>query len=99
MKLRQFVKPAGALATLGLIGLAVMSINSPSLRADSDSTVQIGFAIAPVQLNMKGLNPALVGKAATSSTRRETVTVATTVPAWAANGWRAKIRTSGSRRW
>src|SRR5437868_4234225 len=62
MTLRQFVKPAGALATLGLIGFAAISFNSPRVQADSDSTVQIGFAIAPVQLNMKGLNPALVGK-------------------------------------
>lgn len=62
MTLMQFVKPAGVLAVFGLIGFAAMSINSPRVQADSDSAVQIGFAIAPVQLNMKGKNPALVGK-------------------------------------
>jgi hypothetical protein len=62
MTLRQFLKPAGALAAVGLIGFAAMSVTSPRVQADSNSDVQIGFAIAPVQLNMKGLNPALVGK-------------------------------------
>ncbi|MBZ5621346.1 MAG: hypothetical protein LAQ69_21850 [Acidobacteriia bacterium] len=62
MTLMQFVKPAGALAAFGLIGFAAMSIISPRVQADSNSDVQIGFAIAPVQLNLKGKNPALVGK-------------------------------------
>lgn len=62
MRIRQLAKPAGALAALGLVGFAAISINSPSVQADSDSAVQIGFAISPVQLNMKGKNPALVGK-------------------------------------
>ncbi len=62
MTLMQFVKPAGALAVFGLIGFGAMSIISPRVQADSDSAVQIGFAIAPVQLNMNGKNPALVGK-------------------------------------
>lgn len=37
---------------------------SPHVRADStqtDSRIQIGYNIAPVKLNVKGLNPALVG--------------------------------------
>jgi hypothetical protein len=58
----QFVKPVGAIAALGLIGFAAMSTISPRVQADSNSEVQIGFAIAPVQLNMTGKNPALVGK-------------------------------------
>jgi len=62
MKLKRFVKPVGAIAALGLIGFAAMSIISPRVQADSNSEVQIGFAIAPVQLNMTGKNPALVGK-------------------------------------
>jgi hypothetical protein len=62
MTLTQFVKRAGALSTFGLIGFAAISIISPRVQADSNSDVQIGFAIAPVQLNMKGRNPALVGK-------------------------------------
>jgi hypothetical protein len=62
MTLRQFVKPVGALAAVGLIGFAAMSVTSSRVQADSNSDVQIGFAISPVKLNMKGLNPALVGK-------------------------------------
>jgi hypothetical protein len=50
------------LTALGLIGFAAMSIISPRAQADSNSEVQIGFAIAPVHLNMNGKNPALVGK-------------------------------------
>jgi mono/diheme cytochrome c family protein len=41
-----------------------MIITSPSVHADSsesDSRVQIGFNIAPVKLNLKGLNHAKVG--------------------------------------
>jgi hypothetical protein len=41
-----------------------MTLTAPRVRADSNSTdsrIQIGFNIAPVKLNMKGLNPALVG--------------------------------------
>ena len=65
MTTMQFVKPAGAVAAVALIGLAGLSITSPHVQADSDqsdSTVQIGFNVAPVQLNLKGLNRALVGK-------------------------------------
>jgi hypothetical protein len=58
----QIIKSAGAVAAVGLLGFAAMSISSPSVQAQSDSTVQIGFAIAPVPLNMKGKIPALVGK-------------------------------------
>ena len=59
-----FVKPVGAIAAVALIGLAGMVFTSPRVHADSsntDSRIQIGFNIAPVKLNMKGLNPALVG--------------------------------------
>ena len=67
----QFVKPAGAVAAVALLGLAGISITSPRVHADSDesdSRVQIGLNVAPVKLNLKGLNRALVGKAAISST-------------------------------
>ncbi len=61
MTLMRFVKPVGALAAFGLIGFAASMI-APRVQADSNSEVQIGFAIAPVPLNMTGKNPALVGK-------------------------------------
>ena len=59
-----FVKPVGAVAAIALIGLAGLVFTSPRVHADSsntDSRIQIGFNIAPVKLNMNGLNPALVG--------------------------------------
>src|SRR6516165_10767519 len=65
MTLVQLVKPAGAVATAALLCFAGLSVTSPRVRADSpesNSTVQLGFAISPVTLNMKGKNPALVGK-------------------------------------
>jgi hypothetical protein len=62
MTLVQFAKTGAALGAFGLIGLAAMWMSSPSAQADSNSDVQIGLAIAPVNLNMKGKNPALVGK-------------------------------------
>jgi hypothetical protein len=62
MTLMQLVKPAGALAAFGLIGFVATSIISPRVQADSNSEVQIGFAIAPVHLNLNGKNSALVGK-------------------------------------
>ncbi len=65
MTLMQIVKPAGAVAAAILLGFAGISITSPRAHADSsqsDSRVQIGFAIAPVKLNLAGKNPALVGK-------------------------------------
>jgi hypothetical protein len=61
----QIVKPASAVAAVVLLAFAGMSITSPRVHADSsqsDSSVQIGFAIAPVKLNLDGKNPALVGK-------------------------------------
>ena len=60
----QFVKPAGVVAGVALIGLAGMIITSPRVHADSDETdsrIQTGFNIAPVKLNLKGLNRAKVG--------------------------------------
>jgi len=65
MTLVQLVKPAGAVATAALLCFAGLSVTSPRVRADSpesNSTVQLGFDIAPVKLNLNGLNPALVGK-------------------------------------
>jgi hypothetical protein len=65
MRLKQ-IKPAmGSAAALAASFLAgIMMITSPRVHADSsqtDSRIQIGMNIAPVKLNMKGLNPALVG--------------------------------------
>ena len=65
MTFAQLVKPAGAAAAFVLLGFAGLSITSLRLHADSpesDSHVQIGFAIAPVKLNLNGRNRALVGK-------------------------------------
>jgi hypothetical protein len=65
MTLVQLVKPAGAVATVVFLCFAGLSVTSPRVRADSsesNSTVQLGFDIAPVKLNLNGLNPALVGK-------------------------------------
>jgi len=59
-----FIKPVGAVAAITLIGFAGMVFTSPRIHADSsntDSRIQIGLNIAPVKLNMNGLNPALVG--------------------------------------
>ena len=61
----QIAKPAGAVAAVALFGLGGMLITSPRAHAGSSETnseVQIGFAIAPVALNLNGLEPALVGK-------------------------------------
>jgi hypothetical protein len=60
----RIIKPGGAVATVVLLGLAGVSITSVRVHADSsesDSRIQIGFNIAPVQLNLKGLDRGLVG--------------------------------------
>jgi hypothetical protein len=56
----------GAILACGGLGLAGLLISSPRGRAQdrglaSDSRIEQGFEIAPVHLNMAGLNPALVG--------------------------------------
>lgn len=43
---------------------------------DDDPRIRIGFAIAPVPLNLRGKNRSLVGLGATSSTRRRTARAA-----------------------
>ena len=62
---RKQLKPAVAAAALTMAVLAgTMTTMSRRVHADStqtDSRIQIGFNIAPVKLNLKGLNPALVG--------------------------------------
>jgi hypothetical protein len=53
-----------AAATSLAIVFAAMSIKAPRAHADDDDTnskIQIGFAIAPVPLNLAGKNRALVG--------------------------------------
>ena len=60
----RFFKFGGAVAAIALFSLAGMVFTSSRVHADSpntDSRIQIGFNIAPVKLNMKGLNPSLVG--------------------------------------
>lgn len=65
MSVRKSVKPAGAVAAFALIVVAGVLIESPRVLADEgnndDSRIQIGFAIAPVHLNLTGKNRALVG--------------------------------------
>jgi hypothetical protein len=59
----QTVKPAGVVAAVALLGLAGLSITSSRVHADeTDATVHLGFALAPVPLNLNGLDPARVGK-------------------------------------
>jgi len=62
----QFKKSLGALAGIALIIPVATSLFSRGAHADSsitDSRIQLGYAAVPLglQLNMKGLNPALVG--------------------------------------
>src|SRR5216683_6567132 len=68
MTLKQWIKPAGAIAIFAAIVLAVMLSSSRSVRARDDddndrneSKVRKGFQIAPVPLNLKGKNHELVG--------------------------------------
>jgi len=68
MTLAQLVKPAGAIAFLAAIVLAVTLSSSRSVRAHDDddndrneSKVRIGFEIAPVHLNLEGKDRELVG--------------------------------------
>jgi hypothetical protein len=63
---KQFlVRAAAGAAFIGIVVVGML-INSPRLKADDDgnseeSKVKIGFAIAPVPLNLKGKNRELVG--------------------------------------
>jgi hypothetical protein len=65
MTLRHFKSVTGLAAAMTVALLAgTMMIKSPRVQADSDNTdsrIQIGYNIAPVRLNTRGLNPALVG--------------------------------------
>lgn len=64
MTIQSYAKIAGAVVTLVAMILAAVSIKAPRAHADDDdsnSKVQIGFAIAPVLLNMDGKDPDLVG--------------------------------------
>jgi hypothetical protein len=68
MTLRQSVlRAAAGTAFIGIV-IAGLSIQSPRVKADEgnngnndDSKIQIGFAIAPVPLNLAGKDRALVG--------------------------------------
>jgi hypothetical protein len=68
MKTQQLVKMAvGAVLTLGVIALAGPLSTSPTVQAqdngnsDQEQLVRIGYAIAPVPLNLEGKNRDLVG--------------------------------------
>jgi hypothetical protein len=68
MKTQQLVKMAvGAALTLGVIALVGQLSTSPTVRAqnngisDEEQLVRIGYAIAPVPLNLEGKNRDLVG--------------------------------------
>jgi hypothetical protein len=69
MTLRQWIKPAGAIAIFAAIVLATMLSSSRPVRAGDDdddndrneSKIRKGFQIAPVPLNLKGKNHELVG--------------------------------------
>jgi hypothetical protein len=88
MTAMRMIKPAGAVAAVALLGLAGMSITSPRVEADSDepdSRIQIGFDIAPVKLNLAGLDRALVGVGSYIVNAQSDATVATTARTWAAS--------------
>src|ERR1700746_1133613 len=64
MTLRSVVKSVLAAAVSATIVFAAISVKAPRAHADDDDTnakVQIGFAIAPVPLNLTGKKRALVG--------------------------------------
>ena len=65
--------PAGG-AILVVAGFTTAEV---ALPAQGASKIQRGAEIAPVPLNMRGLNPALVAREATSSTRRAGATIVT----------------------
>ena len=58
-----FLKTACTGAVVAAVLISGSVFNSTRVKAESngDSRVQLGFAAAPVHLNMKGKNPALVG--------------------------------------
>ena len=63
---KPFVKGVGAVAAFAAIVLTGMSIRSSPVQADDEvnndeSKIQIGFAIAPVPLNLTGKDRRLVG--------------------------------------
>jgi hypothetical protein len=62
MTVEHLSKAAVAVAVAGTIALSGMFISSPRVHADDDQDlVAIGFRIAPVQLNLAGKDPNLVG--------------------------------------
>jgi hypothetical protein len=63
LKQQKLLTASAAALTVAFLMGTLMS-TSPKVHADSsqtDSRIQIGFNIAPVKLNLKGLNPAKVG--------------------------------------
>jgi hypothetical protein len=64
---KKVVKIAGVIAAISAIALAGMFISSPIVQGNEDdrgsneSKIQLGFKIAPVPLNLEGLDLELVG--------------------------------------
>ena len=64
MTIQSCVKISGVAAVLVAVALLGMSFKPRRAHADDDDTssrIKIGFAIAPVPLNLEGKNRALVG--------------------------------------
>src|SRR6266550_4693571 len=66
MTLRQFLKIIGSGAAIVLVGIFIASPHGQASGQSSDgnddaSRIKLGFAIAPVPLNLAGKNRALVG--------------------------------------
>ena len=66
MKTVKSLKTVGASASIVAIALAGMLISSPLAQAqETEATLsQVGLSIAPVPLNLTGLDPTIVGLAA-----------------------------------
>lgn len=67
MTVKKVVKTAGAIGAISAIALASLLISSPGVqgneddRGNNESKIQQGFKIAPVPLNLDGLDLELVG--------------------------------------
>jgi hypothetical protein len=65
MTIMRILRPLGVVAATALLGFAVASLTLHRVHAASDETdsrVQIGLNISPVNLNLTGLDRGLVGK-------------------------------------
>src|SRR5262245_48049931 len=95
-KRRAWIAIAAAAAVVALLSLAGATRTSANNEEEPDgdqSKIRIGFAIAPVELDLTGKNPALVGLGATSSMVRAVVPSATP----GRSSRRAETHSSGNR--